>query len=56
MLDLHIKSQALRPHGATLLVDATHSVGVVAPDVRALIPDFLIFPTYKWVLGGTRLC
>ena len=51
MLDLHRIRQALRPHGAALLVDATHSVGVVATDVRALDPDFLIFPTYKWVLG-----
>src|SRR5213075_2881156 len=42
---------ALRRHGAGLLVDATHSVGVIATDVKALDPDFLIFPTYKWVLG-----
>jgi selenocysteine lyase/cysteine desulfurase len=33
------------------LVDATHSVGVVDLDVRALDPDFLVFPTYKWLLG-----
>jgi selenocysteine lyase/cysteine desulfurase len=43
--------QALRQHGAALLVDATHSVGVIATDVKTLDPDFLIFPTYKWVLG-----
>jgi selenocysteine lyase/cysteine desulfurase len=42
---------ALRQHGAALLVDATHGVGVVATDVKTLDPDFLIFPTYKWVLG-----
>ena len=42
---------ALRRHGAALLVDATHSVGVIATDVKTLDPDFLIFPTYKWVLG-----
>ena len=41
----------MRRHGAALLVDATHSVGVIATDVKALDPDFLIFPTYKWVLG-----
>ena len=51
MLDLHRIRDALRRHGAALLVDATHSVGVVATDVKALDPDFLIFPTYKWVLG-----
>ena len=36
---------------AALLVDATHDVGVRKIDVKALDPDFLIFPTYKWVLG-----
>jgi len=51
MLDLHRIREALRRHGAALLVDATHSVGVIATDVKALDPDFLIFPTYKWVLG-----
>ena len=51
ILDLHKIRDALRRHGAALLVDATHSVGVVATDVKTLDPDFLIFPTYKWVLG-----
>jgi selenocysteine lyase/cysteine desulfurase len=41
----------LRKQGAALLADATHSVGVIATDVTTLDPDFLIFPTYKWVLG-----
>jgi selenocysteine lyase/cysteine desulfurase len=26
-------------------------VGVISSDVRSLDPDFLIFPTYKWLLG-----
>jgi selenocysteine lyase/cysteine desulfurase len=51
LLDLPKIREALRRHGAALLVDATHSVGVIATDVKALDPDFLIFPTYKWVLG-----
>jgi len=51
LLDLHKIRDALRRDGAALLVDATHSVGVIATDVEALDPDFLIFPTYKWVLG-----
>jgi selenocysteine lyase/cysteine desulfurase len=42
---------ALRKQNAALLLDATHSVGVIKTDVKALDPDFLIFPTYKWVLG-----
>jgi selenocysteine lyase/cysteine desulfurase len=51
LLDVHKVRDALRRHGAALLLDATHSVGVIATDVKALDPDFLIFPTYKWVLG-----
>src|SRR5262245_66573814 len=42
---------ALRRQGAMLLVDATHAVGVMKIDVRSLDPDFLVFPTYKWLLG-----
>jgi selenocysteine lyase/cysteine desulfurase len=34
-----------------LLVDATHAAGVMKIDVRAFDPDFLVFPTYKWLLG-----
>jgi selenocysteine lyase/cysteine desulfurase len=51
LIDLEQVAAALRRHGAALLVDATHSVGVLALDVATLDPDFLIFPTYKWVLG-----
>jgi selenocysteine lyase/cysteine desulfurase len=51
LLDVSKIREALRQHGAALLVDATHSVGVIATDVKTLDPDFLIFPTYKWVLG-----
>jgi selenocysteine lyase/cysteine desulfurase len=51
LLDLQRIRDALRRQSAALLVDATHSVGVIATDVKALDPDFLIFPTYKWVLG-----
>jgi selenocysteine lyase/cysteine desulfurase len=50
-LDLARIAPAVRSHGAALLVDATHDVGVRAIDVTMLDPDFLIFPTYKWVLG-----
>ncbi|HYS86122.1 MAG TPA: aminotransferase class V-fold PLP-dependent enzyme, partial [Bradyrhizobium sp.] len=37
--------------GASFLIDATHSAGVLTMDVRRLDPDFVIFPTYKWLLG-----
>jgi selenocysteine lyase/cysteine desulfurase len=50
-VDLHRVAPALRARGAALLVDATHSVGVLDLDVQALDPDFVTFPTYKWLLG-----
>ena len=44
-------AEALRRHGALFLIDATQSAGVLAMDVKSLDPDFVIFPTYKWLLG-----
>jgi selenocysteine lyase/cysteine desulfurase len=51
IIDIDRVAAASRKHGAALLVDATHAVGVIETDVRALDPDFLVFPTYKWLLG-----
>ena len=50
-IDLECVGAALRRHGAALLIDATHAAGVMALDVQALDPDFVVFPAYKWVLG-----
>jgi selenocysteine lyase/cysteine desulfurase len=50
-LDIPRIRAALKKQGAALLVDATHDAGVRHIDVKTLDPDFLIFPTYKWVLG-----
>lgn len=50
-IDLERVGAALRRHGAAWLIDATHAAGVMALDVRALDPDFVVFPTYKWALG-----
>jgi selenocysteine lyase/cysteine desulfurase len=50
-VDLAAVAVALRRHGAAFLVDATHGAGVMRIDVTTLDPDFLVFPTYKWVLG-----
>ena len=50
-IDLDRIVPALRRQGAALLIDATHAAGVLPLDVRRLDPDFLVFPTYKWVLG-----
>jgi selenocysteine lyase/cysteine desulfurase len=51
MIDMDRVAAALRKQGAMLLVDATHAAGVMNIDVRAFDPDFLVFPTYKWLLG-----
>jgi selenocysteine lyase/cysteine desulfurase len=51
LIDIEMVGAALRKHGAMFLIDATHHVGVLTLDVRQLDPDFVIFPTYKWVLG-----
>lgn len=51
LVDMDAVAAAVRRWGAALLVDATHAVGVVDMDVRRIDPDFLLFPTYKWLLG-----
>lgn len=50
-IDVDKIAVALRAHGAAFLIDATHGAGIMDLDVRCLDPDFLVFPTYKWVLG-----
>ncbi|MEN3293327.1 MAG: hypothetical protein V7642_2580 [Burkholderiales bacterium] len=51
LIDLEKVGAALRRQGAVFLVDATQGAGVLTMDVRRLDPDFVIFPTYKWLLG-----
>ena len=50
-IDLDQVVPALRRQGAAVLIDATHGAGVMPIDVQRLDVDFLVFPTYKWVLG-----
>jgi selenocysteine lyase/cysteine desulfurase len=50
-VDLERIGTALKAHDARFVIDATHGAGVMKLDVRTLDPDFLVFPTYKWVLG-----
>jgi selenocysteine lyase/cysteine desulfurase len=50
-IDMARIATAAKGKGSALLVDATHDVGIRRIDVKTLDPDFLIFPTYKWVLG-----
>jgi selenocysteine lyase/cysteine desulfurase len=51
VIDINRVAPALRSQGAALLIDATHGTGVLELDVRKLDPDFVVFPTYKWLLG-----
>lgn len=51
MIDLRSIAPALKARGAALIIDATHAAGVMPLDVAALDPDFVVFPTYKWLLG-----
>jgi selenocysteine lyase/cysteine desulfurase len=51
LIDVERVAAALRRQGAVFLIDATHGAGVLAMDVKRLDPDFVIFPTYKWLLG-----
>jgi selenocysteine lyase/cysteine desulfurase len=51
LIDVAKVGAALKRQYALFLIDATHAVGVLAMDVKSLDPDFVIFPTYKWLLG-----
>jgi selenocysteine lyase/cysteine desulfurase len=51
LIDVARLGAALKRQGAVFLIDATHGVGVLAMDVQGLDPDFVLFPTYKWLLG-----
>jgi selenocysteine lyase/cysteine desulfurase len=51
LIDVDAVGAALKRQDAVFLIDATQSAGVLAMDVSRLDPDFVIFPTYKWLLG-----
>ncbi len=55
MIDLVRLVPALRAQGAAIVVDATQAAGVLPIDVAALGADYLVFPTYKWLLGPYTL-
>jgi selenocysteine lyase/cysteine desulfurase len=51
LIDIEKVGTSLRQRGGRFVVDATQGAGVLAMDVKRLDPDFVIFPTYKWLLG-----
>ncbi len=56
--DLAQLAELAHAHGATLVVDATQSAGMVPIDVRAADVDVLITGGYKWLCSafGAALC
>lgn len=55
VIDLVAVTAALHRQGSRIVIDATQSTGVLHLDIATLKPDFLAFPTYKWVLGPYSL-
>ncbi len=55
LIELARLAPALHDQGAAIVVDATQAAGVLPLDVRLLGADFLVFPTYKWLLGPYTL-
>jgi cysteine desulfurase/selenocysteine lyase len=56
--DLTQLAELAHAHGATLVVDATQSAGMVPIDVRAADVDILVAGAYKWLCGvfGAAIC
>ncbi len=54
-IDLETVALASRSAGACLVVDGTQWVGALPFDVGTVRPDFLVFATYKFMLGPYRL-
>ncbi len=55
VLDLVRTGERAREVGATLVVDATQSLGAHPLDVSEVRPDFLVSAAYKWLLGPYSL-
>ena len=51
LVDLPAIRKAADRVGAALVVDGTQAVGAQPFSVHEVRPDFLVFPTYKWLLG-----
>lgn len=55
LVDLAKISERVREVGASLVVDATQSLGAHPLDVKEVEPDFLVCAGYKWLLGPYSL-
>ena len=50
-IDMDRVAPAVRTQGGAMVIDATHAAGILDIDVTRLDPDYMIFPSYKWLLG-----
>ncbi|HEU4786157.1 MAG TPA: aminotransferase class V-fold PLP-dependent enzyme, partial [Gemmatimonadaceae bacterium] len=50
LIDLERVGAACRAAGATLVLDATQSLGAMQLDLEAVQPDFVVAAGYKWLL------
>ena len=50
-IDLVAVSKAAKARDAALVLDLTQSLGVMAFDLAAVDPDFVVAGAYKWMLG-----
>ena len=51
LIDLRTVGKRVHEVGGVFLIDGSQSIGAVPFDVSRLRPDFVIAPTYKWLLG-----
>jgi len=49
--DIRAVADLAHAHGALMIVDAFHAIGVLPVDVRRLGADVLVSGTYKWLMG-----
>jgi selenocysteine lyase/cysteine desulfurase len=55
LIELARVGDRARQVGAALVIDASQSLGAYPLDMATVRPDFLVAPTYKWLLGPYSL-
>ena len=55
VIDLLEVSTKCRQYGAALVLDLAQSAGTIPFSVKEIDPDFVIVPSYKWLLGPYSL-
>jgi len=51
LIDLSIVSKKARKVGDALVPEVSQSLGAMPLDLNQIKPDFMVAPTYKWMLG-----